>query len=70
MPVYLCGSLGLRDGRSLFVTITDLSSEGCKIRSTQMLPIGEIVRLEVPGRDTVRASVRWSMSGEAGLRFV
>ena len=69
-PVYLCGSLGLRDGRSLFVTLTDVSSEGCRIRTTQILPIGEVVRLEVPGRESVRASIRWSLSGEAGLRFV
>jgi hypothetical protein len=68
MPVYLCGSLSLHDGQTLPVTITDLSPDGCKVCAA--LTIGEVVQLDVPGRDTVRANVRWSILGKSGLLFI
>jgi hypothetical protein len=35
-----------------------------------MLPIGEIVQLAVQGRDIIPVSVRWTICGKAGLRFI
>lgn len=69
-PVYLCGSLILKDGRALSVTITHLSHLGCKLTTAEMLPVSEIVELEVPGRDLAKARVHWSMFGKAGLLFL
>jgi hypothetical protein len=35
-----------------------------------MLPIGEVVELEIPAFQPNVASVRWSLPGRAGLLFV
>jgi hypothetical protein len=35
-----------------------------------MLPIGEIVELVIPAFQPNTASVRWSLPGMAGLRFI
>jgi hypothetical protein len=57
-------------GRELPVTIIDMSEQGCKIRCLHILPIGEIVELVIPAFQPNAASVRWSLPGMAGLRFV
>jgi hypothetical protein len=60
----------LSTGRLLPVTIIDVTRSGCKIRCLQMLPIGEVVELEIPAFQPNVASVRWSLPGRAGLLFV
>ena len=57
-------------GRVLPVTIIDMSEKGCKIRCLHILPIGEVVELEIPAFQPNVASVRWSLPGVAGLRFL
>jgi len=57
-------------GRELPVTIIDMSERGCKIRCLHILPIGEIVELVIPAFQPNAASVRWSLPGMAGLRFM
>jgi len=57
------------DGHRVQGSITDLSAEGCRMRSEENLPIGEHVMLEIPYRDGQRAQVRWSLMGDAGLAF-
>jgi hypothetical protein len=57
-------------GQELPITIIDMSQEGCKIRCLHFLPIGEIVELVIPAFQPKAASVRWSLPGVAGLRFV
>lgn len=57
-------------GRDLPVTVIDMSQAGCKIRCLHILPIGEIVELVIPAFQPNAASVRWSLPGVAGLRFV
>jgi hypothetical protein len=52
------------------VTIIDMSLGGCKIRCLHVLPIGEVVQLEIPAFLPNLASVRWSLPGIAGLRFI
>jgi hypothetical protein len=62
---------GLRvAGREVPVTIIDMSERGCKIRCLHTLPIGEIVELVIPAFQPNTASVRWSLPGIAGLRFI
>lgn len=67
--VLIKGAL-LVTGRELPVTIIDMSAAGCKIRCLHMLPIGEVVQLVIPAFQPNTASVRWSIPGVAGLRFV
>lgn len=57
------------DGSRVQGSITDLSAEGCRLRSAETLSIGEHVLLEIPYRDQCPAQVRWSLMGEAGLVF-
>jgi hypothetical protein len=57
-------------GRDLPVTIIDMSPHGCKIRCLHLLPIGEVVELVIPAFQPNAASVRWSLPGMAGLRFI
>jgi hypothetical protein len=57
-------------GREVPVTVIDMSTAGCKIRCLQMLPIGEVVQLVIPAFQPNTASVRWSLPGVAGLRFI
>jgi hypothetical protein len=68
--VWIDASVRLSSGRKLPVTIVDSSEGGCKIRCLHILPIGEIVQLEIPGFHPNTASVRWSLLGRAGLRFI
>jgi hypothetical protein len=58
------------NGRELPVTIIDVSEHGCKIRCLHILPIGEVVHIEMPDFQPNVASVRWSLPGMAGLRFI
>ena len=57
-------------GRELPVTIIDMSERGWKIRCLHMLPIGEVVQLEIPAFQPNAATIRWSLPGLAGLRFI
>jgi hypothetical protein len=79
MPGWVCRAdradvlikAGLRvAGRELPVTIIDMSDRGCKIRCLHILPIGEVVELVIPAFQPSAASVRWSLPGMAGLRFI
>jgi len=56
-------------GLELPVTITDMSPDGCKVRTPDILPIGEAVEIEIPTFLPTPATVRWSLPGIAGLRF-
>jgi len=52
------------------VTIIDMSEEGCKIRCLHILPIGQVVQLQIPAFQPSVATVRWSLPGVAGLKFI
>ena len=69
-PVQISANVRLSVGRIVPVTIIDASERGCKVRCLHALPIGEIVQLEIPAFQPNPASVRWSLAGKAGLRFV
>lgn len=60
----------LLHGCAVPATITDTSKSGCNVVCLQALPIGEVVQLELPAFKPQAATVRWSLGGKAGLRFV
>jgi hypothetical protein len=68
--VRLRGSIHLSNGLRLPVTVTDVSEAGCKVACNYLLPIGEVVQLAIQGREMVPVSIRWTMCGKAGLRFI
>ena len=57
-------------GQQLPVTVIDMSDRGCKIRCEEILPVGEVVELVLPAFQPSEASIRWSLAGMAGLRFI
>lgn len=68
-PVTLPGSVVLRTGRSIPVTLVDMSVEGCRVECAEILPIAATVRLEVGG-GIANAQVRWALPGAAGLQLI
>ncbi len=69
-PVSIDGFVRLSAGRKIAVKIVDSSLWGCKVNCLHILPIGEVVQLEIPAAQPNLASVRWSLPGKAGLRFI
>lgn len=68
-PVELSATVRLPDGREVAANVTDLSREGCRVESEVHLPIGDWVRVMVPGYGDYLCMVRWSLLGSAGVRF-
>jgi hypothetical protein len=61
-------SVVLPDGRSIPVTIRDVSAHGCCVECDESLPVTETVQLEL-GDDRFEAEVRWALPGAAGLQL-
>ncbi|HEX6072587.1 MAG TPA: PilZ domain-containing protein [Sphingomicrobium sp.] len=66
----LAGRAVLPDNREVPVTINNLSRHGCEVKSAETLRIGDAVRLEIEGMLAIAATIRWSMFGTAGVRFL
>lgn len=70
MPTLLEGNALREDGSVVAVTMSDLSRDGCRLDfDGETLRIGEWVNLEAAGHSVMRAQVRWSLLGSAGVRF-
>lgn len=70
MPVDLDALIRLSDGREVAVAILDLSSNGCRVSTRQMIPVGDVVQLVVPDRHSFQAYVGWTTLNRAGLKFI
>ena len=68
-PVTIPGCLVLPDGRSIPVTVLDITPDGCRVRCEETLPIAASVTVEFGG-STTNANVRWALAGEAGLQLL
>jgi hypothetical protein len=68
--VSLSGTAMLPDGRGIPVHVTDISEQGCQVSSDETLRIGDSIKLNTEKFGEVTATVRWSLFGTAGLRFV
>lgn len=62
--------LVLSDGSEQKVTITDVSSGGFHLQTSDSVPIGEHVFLRVDRYGDFPAQIRWSFAGEAGGVFL
>jgi hypothetical protein len=60
----------LGPGRDSDVAVSDLSYEGCQIRSEDKFKEGELVELRIIKRGAIDGEVRWSANGRAGVCFV
>lgn len=57
------------DDKIASVAVLDLSYEGCRVHTEEYLWPGEQLKLSVPRRGVIDATVRWCDEGEAGLAF-
>ncbi len=57
-------------GNMMSVTVMDISREGCRLQSDEMLKIGEKVHIEVPKYGRFPAQIRWALGNEAGAVFL
>jgi hypothetical protein len=62
--------VSLGDGREVSALVTNVSSEGCQLLADVQFSVGETVTLNLPGRGSVRAQVRWTAGERAGVRFL
>ena len=58
------------DGGKHSVVVRDISREGCRLETSELLRIGEKVQLEVPKYGTYPAQIRWALGNEAGAVFL
>ena len=58
------------DGGKHMVVVTDISREGCRLETTEILKIGENVQLEVPKFGMYPAQIRGALGNEAGAVFL
>lgn len=58
------------DGSSSSVVVTDISREGCQLRTDTKFEVGELIELKHELLGTLSAEVRWACAGRAGLQFV
>lgn len=58
------------DGGRHQVMVTDISREGCRLESDELLKIGENVQIVVPKYGTFAAQIRWALGNEAGAVFM
>ena len=58
------------DGGKHQVIVTDISREGCRLESEELLKIGENVQIEVPKYGLYPAQIRWALGKEAGAIFL
>ena len=67
--VAIPASIQRQGGAIVEVEVVNLSERGCRVRHTKTLWFGELVELRVPDQAPRRAQVRWSLIGNAGLKF-
>lgn len=60
----------IADGREVPVVVTNLSTAGCRIRSSEPLAAGQRVCLKVPRLGRLAADIVWAEGVDAGARFV
>ena len=62
---------GRRDGENAFtVHVSDMSYDGCQIRSDESFEVGEALFLIVPRMGEICVRVKWVDGARAGLRFL
>ena len=62
---------GRREGGNAFaVHVSDMSYDGCQIRSDESLAVGEALFLIVPRTGEICVRVKWVDGERAGLRFL
>lgn len=64
------GTLGTGIGTPEFITVADLTRDGCRIDSPTELETGSTIRLGIAGVGLIEAEVRWRNGATHGCAFV
>ncbi len=62
--------ISLADGRDILALVTNLSYNGCHLLSEGSLDVGETLVVNLAGRGSLSAQVRWIAGDCAGLQFL
>lgn len=52
------------------VVVTDISRDGCQLRTSASFDVGEIITLHHDVLGKLAAEVRWASTGRVGLQFL
>jgi hypothetical protein len=58
------------DHTSFEVIVTDISGDGCQLRTEATFDVGELIELKHELLGTLSAEVRWACAGRVGLQFM
>ncbi len=58
------------DGTSSTVEMTDISRDGCQLRTRTEFEVGETITIDHEVLGKIPGQVRWMCAGRAGLKFV
>lgn len=58
------------DGSEAVLTVSNLSYDGCQLRSEENFLTGERLKLNLPRLGQILAEIRWSAEGKAGASFI
>lgn len=58
------------DGSEALITVSNLSYDGCQLRTHDLFRSGEKVKLNLPRFGHIGAEIRWTAEGKAGARFI
>src|SRR5918996_747158 len=58
------------DDTSFSVIVTDISRDGCQLRTEATFDVGELIELKHELLGTLSAEVRWACAGRVGLQFM
>lgn len=58
------------DGNVVKVEVTDISREGCRMKTDAFLRIGETIQIITTDQIIHPAQIRWAIGGEAGAQFI
>lgn len=67
--IYARVSVTMPDGRTVMVTMVNISADGVLIRHDQMLNEREMVHIQMPVIGKVRGACIWSVGGRSGIHF-
>ena len=62
--------IDMEDGSRVPATLLDLSSEGFRLRSEELLQVGERIALRVDGEEPMPGEVKWATGFVAGGIFL
>lgn len=63
-------SIDLEDGSRVMATLLDLSSGGFRVRSEELLQVGENVTLTMDGEEPMPGEIKWVTGFVAGGLFL